>query len=65
MPEVANKRLLTIKETADYLGVTPGSLYQMVHRRTIPYVKLGKVLRFDLKRLDEYIDKNSIEVINY
>ena len=65
MPVVVNKRLLTVKETAEYLGVTTGSLYQMVHRRTVPFVKLGKVLRFDLKRLEEYIDNNTIEVINY
>ncbi len=65
MSVVVDKRLLTVKETSEYLGVTPGSLYQMVHRRTIPFVKMGKVLRFDIRRLDEYIDQNTIEVINY
>lgn len=59
------KRLYTIKEASRYLGVTVGSLYQMVHRRTVPHVKIGKRLRFDADKLNEYISSNSIEVIDY
>ena len=59
------KRLLNINEAATILGVTPGRLYQMVHRRTIPFVKIGKSLRFDKRRLEKFIETNSREVIDY
>lgn len=54
------KRLLTIKEASEYLGISVRGLYLMVYRRQIPFVKLGGKIRFDLKKLDEWIEKNTI-----
>ena len=62
---VVNQRLLDVNQASKYLGVTPESLYQMVHRRTVPYVKMGKALRFDLERLNEFIELNAVNVIDY
>ena len=59
------KKLLNINEASKYLGVTRGSLYQMVHRRNIPYVKIGKSLRFDIEKLDQYISERSVKVLRY
>ena len=56
------KRLLNIKEAAEYMATTPGSLYQKVHNGTIPYVKIGRSLRFDIEELDEFIKKNTIDI---
>ena len=56
-----NKRLLNVKEVAEYICSTPGSVYQKVHNRTIPYIKSGKSLLFDIleKHLNEYPKWNS------
>ena len=50
-----DKRLLTTDETAAYLGLSKAALYQLVHRRRIPVVRIGRALRFDVVRLDDWI----------
>jgi putative molybdopterin biosynthesis protein len=57
---MAEKRLLTIKEASEYLGITENALYCMVYRRQIPFVKIGKRLRFDKIDLDKWIEKQKI-----
>lgn len=53
-------RLVDIWVVADYLGISPDTAYTMVSQRRIPYVKVGRLLRFDLKVIDEWISKNSV-----
>ena len=57
------KRLLNIKEAAEYMATTPGTLYQKVHNGTIPYVKIGRSLRFDIEELNEFIKNNTVDII--
>ena len=35
-----------VKDVADYMGVTPGHIYNLCNRREIPFVKKGKLLFF-------------------
>lgn len=55
------KRLLTIKELSVYLGVKPHTLYTWVSQRRIPFVKCGRLTKFDLRSIDDWISKNSIK----
>lgn len=57
------KRLLNITEAAEYMATTPGTLYQKVHNGTIPYVKIGRSLRFDIEELNEFIKNNTVDII--
>lgn len=57
------QRLLTTKETVVYLGLSIDNLYQKISRRQIPFLKIGKSLRFDKTALEEWIKKNSVGVI--
>jgi excisionase family DNA binding protein len=54
-------RLLNVKEAALFLGTTPGSLYSMVWRREVPFVKLGRSLRFDVNDLEELIESSKVK----
>lgn len=54
-------RLLNVKEAARLLGTTPGSLYSMVWRREVPFVKLGRSLRFDVNDLDALIEASKFK----
>lgn len=54
------KRLLNIKEVADYTGLSQHTLYTMVSKRRIPFVKLGGALRFDSEQLDEWIAESTV-----
>jgi excisionase family DNA binding protein len=54
-------RLLNVKQAARLLGTTPGSLYSMVWRREVPFVKLGRSLRFDVNDLNELIESSKFK----
>ena len=54
------KRLLTVKELAVYIGTTVGSIYTLTHMGKIPrecVVKLGRSLRFEREAIDAWINQ--------
>jgi excisionase family DNA binding protein len=51
----ANRKMITIKEAAQYLGRTVPALRAMIHRREIPCKRIGRRIFFDLKELDRWI----------
>jgi excisionase family DNA binding protein len=55
------ERLIDIKKLSQYLGVKEGTIYSWVNQEKIPYVKINRLVRFNLKTIDEWIENNSIE----
>jgi excisionase family DNA binding protein len=55
-PNQNEVRLVNIRDAACYLGTTPATLYTKIWRREIPFVKLGRSVRFDVKDLDALIE---------
>lgn len=51
---------MTVGEAAAYLAVPVATLYTRVFYREIPFVKLGRSLRFDRVDLDALIDLNKV-----
>ena len=54
------RRLISIKEAAAYTRLSVHTLYTMVSQRRIPFVKVGRSLRFDLALLDEWIKQHTV-----
>ena len=52
------ERLMTAKQVSELIEVRPNTIYQWVHLGLIPYVKLGKSVRFKKIELFRWIDKN-------
>ncbi len=52
------ERLMTAKQVSELIEVKPSTVYQWVHLGLIPYVKLGKCVRFRKADLFRWIDKN-------
>ena len=59
-----DRRYLGIKELAQYLGIREGTLYVWVCHRKIPYVKVGRLVKFDLQKIEKWIAENSVEGYN-
>lgn len=57
------KRYLNIKEAAEYLGVSVGTLYSWVCYKKIPYHKFGRLVKFDLRGLEVWTKNNAIDVM--
>ncbi|MDZ4733090.1 MAG: helix-turn-helix domain-containing protein [Nitrospirota bacterium] len=55
-------RLLDIKEVAGYTGLSIHTLYTMVSQRRIPYVKMGRLTKFDRDEIDKWITSHSVKV---
>jgi len=51
-------RLVNVQSAANYLGVSISTLYGWVWQRRIPFVKVGRALRFDLSDLENFIAAN-------
>jgi excisionase family DNA binding protein len=60
MPE---KRFIGIKECAEYLGVTTGTLYVWVCKRKLPYIKMGRLVKFDLRKIETWVEEREIKPI--
>ena len=57
------KRLLNVRETAQYLGLQEDTIYKKARLRELPSVKVGRALRFDVVALDRYVEQHTIETI--
>lgn len=49
------KEYLTPKELSSYLKIKKSSIYQLVHQRSVPFCKINRRLRFDKKKIDQWI----------
>ena len=58
------ERLLTAKQAGDMLGVTTKSLANSRYTGTkgiqIPYIKMGRIIRYQESDIQSYIEKNTI-----
>jgi excisionase family DNA binding protein len=57
------KRLLNVEEAAGYLGLKVDTLYKKARLRELPFVKVGRSLRFDKQALDRLIEQHTIQTI--
>jgi excisionase family DNA binding protein len=53
------KEVMNIREAAQYLGITPDTLYKYVSLDRIPAFKLGNRWRFKKTVLDEWMEMKS------
>lgn len=48
--------ILTLEEVAEYLRLTPQTIYKWAQERRIPAAKLGKEWRFRKSIIDKWVD---------
>jgi excisionase family DNA binding protein len=58
IPEL--RRLITAKEASQYLSLSTDTIYQMAASKKLPYLKIGARVLFDIKSLDQWVDKHLI-----
>lgn len=58
------KRFLGIKEMAEYLGLTVGTMYVWVCHKKIPYLKVGKLVKFDLREIEKWLKDKRVEELS-
>lgn len=58
MFQVAEQRLLTAAEAAEFLQVGRNSLYILARQGGIPHYRVGNLLRFDLDDLRSWLEES-------
>jgi excisionase family DNA binding protein len=54
-----DKHLIDINELSRRLNIAKGTLYTWVYLRRIPFVKLGRALRFDPNEIERIVRLSS------
>ena len=62
--ETVGKRLLNVREAAQYLGLEVDTIYKKARLRELPSVKVGRALRFDIEALDRFVGQHTIKTID-
>ena len=60
---VDTNKLMDMNEAASILGIKKSTLYALVMRKQIGHKKLGKLTRFSIQDIQEYINRNHVEPI--
>lgn len=56
--------LYTVQTLADRLGVSPQWVYERVHLKEIPFIKMGKFPRFRKTDIDHWLDSQKVPAVN-
>ena len=49
------KRYLSPKELSEYLGISIQTIYEWTSQRRIPFVKLSRLVKFDITAIDDWM----------
>ena len=55
-----SSEIMNIKELAEYLDLSEGTIYKKVSNHEIPYTKLGTLLRFSKWSINQWISQNTV-----
>jgi len=55
--------LLTIEELADHLGVTVRHIRRLISEKRVPYVKVGRFVRFDPTAVAAWLNRSTIDAL--
>jgi excisionase family DNA binding protein len=56
-----SREVMNIRQAAQYLGVSPDTLYKYVNEQKIPAFKLGNRWRFKKSKIDQWMEEQSAE----
>ncbi len=55
--------LMTPEEVCDLLKIKKQRLYEWVHFNQIPYIKVGRFLRFSRSKIIQWLEANAYDII--
>ncbi|OUR96140.1 hypothetical protein A9Q84_07200 [Halobacteriovorax marinus] len=57
-------KILDFNQTVQFLTLKPSHLRKLIFNREIPFFKVGRLVRFKASELEQWINKNTKEVLN-
>jgi excisionase family DNA binding protein len=62
---MTDSEIMTLEEVAEYLKLTPQTIYTWAQEKRIPAAKLGKEWRFKKSIIDEWFNQHIDEKFNH
>lgn len=59
----ARKGLISVDDLSDHLGISINTIYSWVNQRKIPYIKVGRLLKFDFDDIQEWIQNKKVGIL--
>lgn len=59
------KKLISIDELANNLGIAKETIYQWTSMEVIPFYKIGRLVRFDEAGIDKWLTERKQQVSKY
>lgn len=59
--ETIQKRLVGPGELAQYLDLSINTVYSWIQLRKIPFFKIGRLPKFDLREIEEWMEEKCVE----
>jgi len=58
------RRYFTVEQISEYLGISTATVYRWTQLRQIPFLKMGRVLRFDIVAIEKWVKEFRREVMD-
>ncbi len=56
--------LYNVQTLSEWLGVSPQWVYERIHLKEIPFIKMGKFPRFRKTDIDHWLDSQRVSAVN-
>jgi len=56
------REMISPKELSQLAGISTNTLYYWIQKRRIPYIKMGRLVRFRVSDLEKFIDERPITI---
>ena len=53
--------VMDVHQLSKEIGISPGGIYHWVSQKKIPYIKIGRNVRFDIEAIREWLEKKKVE----
>ena len=59
-----NENFIDVDDLADFLKIKKRTTYHFVATQNIPHYRVGRLIRFKLSEIEEWMNKNKSEQLN-
>ena len=55
------KEYMTVKQLAEYVQMSPGTIYRLTSQHAIPCVRVGAAIRYEKTAIDKWLEEQNNE----
>jgi len=59
-----DRKYLSPHELSDYTGLDVSTIYLWVKQRKIPFIKISRLVKFDIRKIDNWLQQKEIKSVN-